>query len=201
MASMFDKEIGYHEWMFLDSEVEKNSGKTVAEVVESNLSNNFALKSIQKGTSGGRYFTTVINTEFVQMSERDLVVLGGMYVAFILNGLMGPRKTFMEHSKLTEFGESYTFAVLAGMLFAMPFDVTVKNESEFESDVSEIKESVLKKLGHFIGRSFLPRSSILKNPIMLGVLVSRPFIMADMDRKFSKKAEVWAKNLSEAIDR
>lgn len=55
MGSLFENQIGYHEWMFLDSEVEKNVGYTVAEVVKVNLGNNFSWKSIQKGTSGGEH--------------------------------------------------------------------------------------------------------------------------------------------------
>ncbi|WP_195226534.1 hypothetical protein [Weissella confusa] len=195
MESLFEKQIGYHEWMFLDSEVEKNVGYTVAEVVKANLGNNFPWKSIQKGTSGGAHPWAVISSDPVQMSERDLVTLGGMYVAYILNGLIGPGKTVVNHSKLTEFGEAYTFATLAGMFFGMPFDVTVQNSSEFESDVSNVKELVLNKLGDFSGKSFVSSKSIFSDSI------SRLFEVTNMDKEFSKKAEVWAENLSESIGR
>ena len=137
----------------------------------------------------------MVTSDPVQMSERDLVILGGMYVAFILNGLMGPKEIFVNHSKLTEFGKLYTFAILAGMLFAMPFDITVKNNSEFESDVSKVKKLVLNKLGDFSRKSFVSSKSIFSDSI------SRPFEVTNMDKEFIKKAEVWAENLSESIGR
>ena len=81
------------------------------------------------------------------------------------------------------------------MFFGMPFDVTVQNSSEFESDVSNVKELVLNKLGDFSGKSFVSSKSIFSDSI------SRPFEVTNMDKEFSKKAEVWAENLSESIGR